>query len=185
MRSLMLGSLMLGLSVLANAAWGLEKGQSIPQNFQAKDSLARVQTFESLTGEKGLVLIFTRSADWCQYCKVQLKDWNAHDEIFAALGYQVAGISYDAPEKLAAFEQANDLSYMLLSDSDSAMIRAFGIQNEKFGEDSRFYGIPNPAIYVIGADGVIQAVFREEGYEERPQIGEVKREIDRLVAPKP
>jgi hypothetical protein len=34
------------------------------------------RSFDSLKGPRGLVLIFSRSADWCPYCKTQLADVN-------------------------------------------------------------------------------------------------------------
>lgn len=148
-------------------------GDTIPKDFTATDSLGRSNSFDSLKSEKGLILLFTRSADWCQYCKAQMKDWNTKSDAVKATGYAMAAISYDSPSTLASFEKANDLHYILLSDKDSAMIRAFGIRNEKFEEGSRFYGIPNPAIYVFDAAGNITHVFREESYKERPDVASV------------
>ncbi len=152
-------------------------GDEIPSNFKAKDSLQREQTFKSLTGKNGLVVIFTRSADWCQYCKVQLRDWNAQVDALKEAGYALTAISYDAPTILADFEKQNELQYPLLSDSQSAMIKAFGIRNEKFDEGSRFYGIPNPAIYLFDDKGTIKHVFREADYQDRPEIAEVMKAI--------
>jgi hypothetical protein len=42
---------------------GPEVGQRIP-GFEARDQEGRTQTFETLRGAKGLVLLFVRSADW-------------------------------------------------------------------------------------------------------------------------
>ena len=42
---------------------GPDVGQKIPA-FQASDQNGRVQTFDTLKGKKGLVLLFVRSADW-------------------------------------------------------------------------------------------------------------------------
>ena len=42
---------------------GPEVGERIPA-FELKDHRGRTQTFDSLKGENGLLLIFTRSADW-------------------------------------------------------------------------------------------------------------------------
>ncbi len=152
-------------------------GDEIPSNFAAKDSLERPATFKSIKGKNGLVLLFTRSADWCQYCKMQLRDWNAQVDALKEAGYKLAAISYDSPQKLADFEQKNQLSYMLLSDTNSAMIKAFGIRNEKFSEGSRFYGIPNPAIYVFNDKGEITHAFREADYKDRPHVEHVMKAI--------
>jgi len=42
---------------------GPKVGEQIPA-FQASDQFGRQQTLSSLTGPKGLVLLFVRSADW-------------------------------------------------------------------------------------------------------------------------
>jgi peroxiredoxin len=162
----------------------LAVGDSIPADFKALDSLQREATFASLKGEKGLVLLFTRSADWCQYCKTQLRDWNAKADALKSAGYGLAAISYDAPTTLAKFEADNKLSYMLLSDGNSAAIKRFGIRNEKFDEGSRFYGIPNPAIYVFDTAGKIAHVYREESYKDRPSIESILADIMADDAPK-
>ena len=45
------------------SAIGLPVGSAAPQ-FELKDQSGRNQNFGSLTGPKGLVLVFFRSADW-------------------------------------------------------------------------------------------------------------------------
>ena len=173
----LLTKLIASLFLCCNAALAQNAPLSIGDNaaelIQATDSLGREARFESLKETGGLILIFTRSADWCQYCIGQLKDWNNHVDAVREAGYGLAALSYDSVGTLAKFEKANDLRYMLLSDTQSRVIDAFGIRNTRFDEGSRFYGIPNPAIYVLDANGVITHIFKEEGYKERPQPADV------------
>jgi len=42
---------------------GPRLGETIP-SFQARDQFGRTQTLRTLTGPRGLVLLFVRSADW-------------------------------------------------------------------------------------------------------------------------
>ena len=51
------------LSQPANAQRGLAKGAAAPA-IEMLDQFGRLQTLQSLAGEKGLVLLFVRSADW-------------------------------------------------------------------------------------------------------------------------
>ncbi len=44
-------------------AAGPEVGETVP-SFETVDQSGQVQDFESLTGERGLLLLFFRSADW-------------------------------------------------------------------------------------------------------------------------
>src|SRR6478752_7259581 len=56
------------------------------------------RTLQSLMGEKGLVLFFFRSADWCPFCQAQMMDLNTAVAGMESRGYKLAGISYDMPE---------------------------------------------------------------------------------------
>jgi hypothetical protein len=51
------------LSQTADAQHGLAKGAVAPP-IEMLDQFGRRQTLQSLAGEKGLVLLFVRSADW-------------------------------------------------------------------------------------------------------------------------
>jgi hypothetical protein len=44
-------------------ALGLQVGRPVPP-FEASDPNGRLRSFASLVGQKGLVLVFFRSADW-------------------------------------------------------------------------------------------------------------------------
>ena len=44
-------------------AWGPSTGSQIPQ-LAAPDHTGQPQTLDSLSGDKGLLLVFSRSADW-------------------------------------------------------------------------------------------------------------------------
>ena len=55
---------------------------------------------------------------------------------FAAAGIDVFSLSYDEPGALADFRDAYDITYTLLSDPNSNVIRQFGILNTLIGEDA-------------------------------------------------
>ena len=57
----------------------------------------------------------------------------------------------------------------MLSDTDSEIIRAFGILNTTIAEDDHpWYGIPYPGVYVIDGDGIIIEKFFENNFTVRP-----------------
>jgi thiol-disulfide isomerase/thioredoxin len=69
-----------GLALLAGSfmtagqeVGGLQPGAKAP-SFTLQDQTGKTQNLSSLTGPKGLVLLFFRSADWCPFCKGQLVD---------------------------------------------------------------------------------------------------------------
>ena len=121
-----------------------------------------------ITGENGAVLIFSRSLDWCPYCKAQALELESVKDELAAAGWSLNLITYDSPETLAGFAAEKSLTYTFLSDTDSATIDAFGLRNTEVPAGSRFDGIPHPAIVYIKADGDVAGVQKEEGYKDRP-----------------
>ena len=58
---------------VSKADMGLSVGAAIPE-ISGTTQTGAPATFDQLKGEKGLVLAFVRSADWCPFCKAQLKD---------------------------------------------------------------------------------------------------------------
>ncbi len=161
-------------SFSATAAEGLKVGDKIPTHLELKDKTDEMQSFDTLKGDKGLVLFFIRSADWCPYCQVQLLDLRkgAADEIIDA-GYNITIISYDAPAELNKFATRYSFDFPMLSDEGSKTIKAFGILNEDKKPGRFGYGIPNPTIYVVSADKEIQGILAEESYTRRPEIKDI------------
>jgi len=150
--------------------------------FTALNAEGAPVTLESLAGTNGTIVSFVRSADWCPFCKRQLIELNEQESAFAAAGWQLVGISYDSPEKLARFAGKSNISYPLLSDTDSATIKAFGLLNEEYEAGSKAYGIPHPALVFIGNDGTVRKVLREEGYRDRPSQEVIEEAIVALSA---
>ena len=156
----------------------VKAGDPLPSKLELLDKNAEAQSFETIKGEKGAVLVFVRSADWCPYCQVQLLDLRAEDGAkITDLGYNIIAISYDAPEKLKTFAERYNFDHVMLSDKGSEVIKAFGILNEDFAPDHFAYGVPHPHIYIVSNDGIIQAVLSEEGYKKRPQADVIVKAI--------
>ncbi len=164
-----LTTIMAAIMVLASPAHAqTDVGSTIPHSFDLIDQQNQKQSFDTLKGEKGLVVFFVRSAEWCPYCQKQIVEINESAEEISALGYNIASVSYDDTSTLSAFSKKHDIAYPMLSDSKSESIKAFGILNEKMEKGTKYYGVPNPAIYIIGADKKVQAILAEDGYKNRP-----------------
>ena len=77
------------------------------------------------------------------------------DELEEA-GYSVFAISNDPVEILQDFAAKHDITFPILSDSDSAVIKAFGIMNQLIrpdeGQSMRWYGIAYPGTYYVDAN---------------------------------
>lgn len=81
---------------------------------------------------------------------------------FEAAGVRVYALSYDEPEALADFRDAFGITFTLLSDPDSLVIRDYGILNTLIAEDDHpWFGIPFPGTYVTDTQGRVNEKFFE------------------------
>ena len=163
--------------------YGIGVGETIPNDLTSVDQLGQVQNFETLQSEKGLVLVFVRSADWCPYCQAQLIDLGQRGHEIEATGYNLVGISYDSTDKLMDFTKKYDFQYTLLSDPDSEIIKDFGVLNTTLDQDSDYYGTPFPGIFIIGSNGVVQGKLFEEDYKNRPPVEQIVATIKGIDLP--
>ena len=76
-----------------------------------------------------------------------------------AAGLQVIGVSYDSEEILKGFAKKSGVEFPLLSDSESKVIKQFGLLNKKAREGSRQYGIPHPMTVLVGQDSVVKGTI--------------------------
>lgn len=85
-------------------------------------------------------------------------------------------ISYDSITILRDFAAAHGITYPLLSDEGSRVIRALGLVNERVQEDHAVYGIapnprhvdlPYPGVFVLDTAGVVTQKRFHESYRER------------------
>lgn len=150
----------------SNAKSGPAVGARIP-TFTAIDTDGKQRTFENLRGPRGLVLLFSRSADWCPYCKTNMADLNTQVEAFRKKGLGVASVTYDSAAILQDFGKRLGIKYPMLSDPQSRVIQAFGILNDNVETTSPQYGIPFPGTYIVNEKGVVTAKYFEEDYRER------------------
>jgi peroxiredoxin len=92
-------------------------------------------------------------------------------------GTALFAISYDSVEVLSGFSARYGITYPLLSDKDSQVIRALGLYNEHLVEQARFYGrearpdqfgVPYPGVFHLDDRGIIVAKQFEQSYRVRP-----------------
>jgi len=83
----------------------------------------------------------------------------------------LAAISYDSIAVLKSFADRKKISFPLLSDENSSVIRNFGILNESVPRTSEFYGIPNPVTFIVDENGIIRSKATEEDYRHRYTAG--------------
>lgn len=122
-------------------------------------------------------------------------------------GISIAAISYDAEEVLADFANRRGITFPLLSDDDSSVIRAFGIYNtvaeegvgpnrddpeiaadyakyvSALGTAPVVVGTPYPGTFMLDATGRVGARFFEEFYAERNTTSNVMLKLGIGLSP--
>jgi peroxiredoxin len=170
-------SLYVGLiaAVAMSAARGEEipgpaVGEGFPHSLTAPDQDGQTQTLDALMGEKGAVVVFVRSADWCPYCQRQLADLNERLAEFEALGLNVVSVSVDEVTETAAFAAEHRIRYKMLADPSGDINLQLGIRDEQYPVGSKAFGVPRPVLYVIDTAATIRAVYMEPTYRTRPDL---------------
>ncbi|HEX3487550.1 MAG TPA: peroxiredoxin family protein [Micropepsaceae bacterium] len=156
----------------------------VPDIGTPPDQTGTPRSLNSLMGEKGLVLFFFRSADWCPFCQAQMMDLNTGVAAMEKRGYHLAGISYDSPDILKTFIERRKLTYTLLSDPKSEVIDRYKLRDPQYPPGNRAYGVPRPIIFILDRNGVIKAKLYEDTYTKRPPATLVVETLDKVAAAK-
>ena len=131
----------------------MKPGDTAP-DFEAPDQHGATHTLEGLLANGPVVLFFYPKAmtTGCTKESCHFRDLAAE---FEAAGGQRIGISADAVERQAAFDDKHDLGFPLLSDPDRSIAKAFGVKRPGPLMNKR-------ATFVIGTDRtVLEAISSE------------------------
>jgi peroxiredoxin Q/BCP len=153
--------------------YGLARGDMLPENIKGVDHLGRDVDLSSFIGRNGLVVYFVRSIEWSPHCIFQLEEVSRSGSSITNMGYNIAVVSYEPPEKLKLFSDKYDFPYFLVSDEGSKIIKSFGLFNTDFAKGTSYYGIPYPSVYIIQTDGMIVGKFFDIDYKRRPSLYDV------------
>lgn len=151
-------------------------GEPFPDATLVNQRGESVSLHELHAGRPALV-VFHRSAQWCAFCRSQIRALQEHYQAYESAGVALMAVSYDAVPHLAQFAGEFGVEFPLLSDQDSALIRQLGILNDLIEPDEPRYGIPFPGAYALDADGRVVAKFFYQHYRERPAPLAILREV--------
>jgi thioredoxin-dependent peroxiredoxin len=130
----------------------LSPGDPAPDFTLPSDAGDEVSLSE-LRGKK--VIVYFYPAAMTPGCTKQACDFTDSLESLRGAGYEVLGISPDAPAKLAKFREKDGLTIRLLSDADKSVMAAYGA----FGEKKLYGKVVNGVIrstFVVDEDGTIE-----------------------------
>lgn len=130
----------------------LSPGDTAP-DFTLSDDTGSEVSLADLRGRK--VIVYFYPAAMTPGCTKQACDFTESLESLRGAGYEVLGISPDAPAKLAKFRERDGLGLRLLSDPDKAAMTSYGA----FGEKKLYGKVVQGVIrstFVVDEDGKIE-----------------------------
>lgn len=132
----------------------LQPGDPAPDFTLTSDTGEHV-TLSSLRGRK--VIVYVYPAAMTPGCTTQACDFSDSLDSLRAAGFEVLGVSPDAPAKLAAFRERDGLTITLLSDPDRRMLEAYGAYGEKKMYGKTVQGVIR-STFVVDEEGRLEAV---------------------------
>ncbi|MDA6068681.1 AhpC/TSA family protein [Flavobacterium sp. AC] len=150
-------------------------GEKIP-SLTLKSSENTAVNISDLLKKKKTVLVFYRGG-WCPYCNAHLQALAEAEKEILDLGYQIIGISPDAPENLKITGEKDKVNYTLLSDSKGELIKALGIafeapENYKSVINVHSNGVntsllPVPSVFVVNPESEILFEYISPDFKHR------------------
>jgi peroxiredoxin len=135
-----------------------------------------------------VVLIFYRG-EWCPYCNLQLRTFQAHLDQFAELGATLAAVSPQTPDHSLSMAEKNELGFLVLSDVGATVVDRYGLKYdvdaqtrallESVGNDVGAHNgaggwvLPAAATFVIDIDGEVRYANVRGNWTERAEPAEV------------
>lgn len=130
----------------------LSPGDAAPEFTLPTDNGDRL-TLKDLRGRK--VILYAYPAAMTPGCTTQACDFRDSLGSLQAAGFEVVGISPDAPAKLAKFRERDAITFPLVSDEDKSILTAYGAYGEKTMYGKTVTGVIR-STFVIDENGTIE-----------------------------
>jgi peroxiredoxin len=142
-----------------------------------------------------VVLIFYRG-EWCPYCNLQLRAFQANLAQLAEHRAQLVAISPQTPDHSLSMAEKNDLEFVVLSDVGAQVIDRYGLRYEvddetrvlfeSVGNDldkhngAGHWVLPAAAAFVIDRRGIVRYVNVRGDWRERAEPADVLTVLTQL-----
>jgi peroxiredoxin Q/BCP len=130
----------------------LAPGDPAP-DFTLRTDAGETLSLSDLRGRK--VVLYAYPAAMTPGCTKQACDFRDSLASLKAAGYEVVGISPDAPEKLAKFRERDAITFPLVSDPERVVLNAYGAYGEKQNYGRTVLGVIR-STFVIDEKGNIE-----------------------------
>ena len=150
----------------------LHIGDSAP-DFELPDQQGETIKLSDFTGKKNVVLYFYPK-DETPGCTREACRFRDEYEVFSQHNTEVIGISYDSVKSHQRFTTKRKLPFILLSDRNKAVGRAYGVKSSLFGL------LPGRETFIIDKKGIIRGHFVSQFQAER-HIDEALKVVKGLI----
>ena len=135
----------------------LQIGDVIPK-FTAVDQNENSISLSDFKGNKSIVFFYPRAnTPGCTAEACNLRD---NYKALQDRGYQLFGVSADAPKKQKNFADKYELPFTLIADENKSVINAFGVWGPKKFQGRDYEGI-HRTTFLIDEKGVVEKVIRK------------------------
>ncbi len=141
---------------MSDQEFRLVQGSKAPA-FSLLDQNAQEFTSEMLKGQKAILYFYPAAGS--PGCSKEAADFQDRISEFEAAGYRVIGISPDSPAKLKDFEDAQQLTFPLLSDPDLVAHKAFGAFGTKSIYGRTYEGVLRSTTIVDENFNVVESFY--------------------------
>ncbi|WP_067452890.1 thioredoxin-dependent thiol peroxidase [Actinomadura macra] len=144
----------------------LQPGDVAP-DFELPDADASPVSLASLRGRR--VILYFYPAAMTPGCTKESVDFQSSLADLDSAGVTVVGVSPDDPAKLAKFREKEGLTFPLLSDPDTKVLRAYGAYGEKKLYGKTVVGVIR-STFIIDPEGKVEKAYynvKATGHVER------------------
>lgn len=149
----------------------LTPGEQAP-DFTLTDAAGEEVTLSGLRGSRVIVYFYPKAST--PGCTTQACDFQDRLERFRADGFEVLGISPDAPAALERFAQKESLGFPLLSDPDHEVAERWGAWGEKKNYGKVYEGLIRSTI-VVDAHSVVE--LAQYNVRAKGHVAKLRRDL--------
>ena len=141
---------------MSDQEFRLTEGSKAP-SFSLLDQNGQELSSEKLAGQRAVLYFYPAAGS--PGCSKEAADFQDRISEFTAKGYAVIGISPDEPAKLKDFEDAQQLTFPLLSDPDFIAHKAYGAFGTKTLYGRTYKGVLRSTVIVDESFTVVAAYY--------------------------
>lgn len=169
-------------------------GQSAPE-FTLRNTSGRTVSLPGLLAKGPVIVTFFRG-QWCPFCDLELRAYQAMLPQFEAAGASLAAISPQTGTSNRSTSESRSLGFDVLSDPNNLVARSYGVVfsmtsaeqelHAAFGADlpslngAENWDLPVPATFVIDRAGRISWAHVDPNYTTRAEPAEVLTAVANL-----